>query len=140
MAHNLDAGFRPCFIRASLARASDAQRWATSTRMRKIRQLFLISLAVCVLPVAAHAQWASSKTEHDWRLSIGGHSFGLVQQAVYTVSLGSPSYRRTTIYLGPFYTTTTRFRAPWLAVVLLLPVGAAGVFVLARLLPGKRES
>ena len=31
MAHALDAGLRLCFIRASLARASDAHRWGYTT-------------------------------------------------------------------------------------------------------------
>ena len=107
--------------------------------MRKIRQLLLVTLVVCALPMVAHAQWASSQTEHDWRLNIAGHSFGLVQQAIYTVSLSYPSYRTTTIYLGP-YTTATRIPAAYAAGMMLLPVGAIGLFLLTRLLAQRREA
>src|SRR3954447_14835475 len=98
--------------------------------MREIRQLLLVALMLCALPLTGRAQWATTRTEHDWRLAIAGNSFGLIQEAIYTVSLESPNYRRTTIYLGPVYTTTTPFQVPHIALVLLL-VGATGLVVLA---------
>jgi hypothetical protein len=107
--------------------------------MCKIRQLFLTALVLCALTVEAHAQWASSSTEHDWRIAVGGCSFGIVQQAVYTISLSFPSSRHTTIYFGPVGTITTRFEAPFVAVVLLLPVGATAAFLVTRLLSGNRR-
>jgi hypothetical protein len=97
--------------------------------MRKTWQFLLVTLAFCSLPSAAHGQWASACTEHDWRVTIGGRSFGLVQKSVYTVSLSLPGCRYTTIYLGPVGTTTTRLRAPYVAAAPLLPLGAAGIFL-----------
>ena len=105
--------------------------------MRKIRQLLLVTLVVCAWPMVARAQWATSRTEHDWRLNIAGHSFGLVQEAIYTVSLSYPNYRTTTIYLGP-YTTTTRVPAAYAAVMMLLPAGTIGFLLLTRLLAQRR--
>lgn len=109
-------------------------------RMHRMRQLLLIILAVCALPVVAHAQDGYfhyfRRTEHDWRVSIGGSSFGLLQETIYN---GVPIGRETTIYCGPLGKTTTRLRAPYIAVVLLLPVAAAGV-LLVRGLSGKNES
>ncbi len=98
--------------------------------MREIRQLLLVALMLCALPLTGRAQWATTRIERDWRLAIAGNSFGLVQEAIYTVSLESPNYRRTTIYLGPVYTTTTRFQASHIALLLLL-VGATGLIALA---------
>ncbi len=47
------------------------------------RALFLAAFLVGASPIAAEAQWASFRIEHDWRLTLGDNSFGLVQTAVY---------------------------------------------------------
>jgi hypothetical protein len=107
--------------------------------MSKMRRLFLVGMAVCALPVAAQAQWASSRTEHDWRLSIRGYSFGLVQQAVYTASLAQPSFRQTTVYLGPLGSRTTSHRAAYLVTVVLVPAAAAVALLVMSVLRQKRE-
>lgn len=132
-------GFHIGRHRRGVSEATGAGRWATSTRMRKMR-LFLLLALVWALPVATHAQWLYTKTEHDWRLTIGGYSFGLVQKAIHTYTLNQPSYRETTIYLGPVYTTTRRCRAPCVAALLLLPAGTAGAALMMWLWPRKRET
>ena len=99
--------------------------------MRKFRKLLLVTLFVCVLPAAAHGQWARGRIEHDWRVAVGGYSYGLVQRASDTTGQDWGWCRTTTIYLGP-YTTTTHFRAAHVAMVLLLPIGAGGVLLLTR--------
>ena len=110
--------------------------WAASTRMRQIRHLLLVTLVVCALPIAAHAQWATSSNEHDWRLTIGGNSYGLLQRVTYFASYGVGGIRTTTICLGP-YTANTRLPAAYVAAMMFLPVGAT-LFLLARLFPQRR--
>jgi hypothetical protein len=74
--------------------------------------------------------------EHDWRLAIGGHSFGLVQQAdYYDFSHSRLICRTTTIYVGPFGATTTRVGAPFVAILLLLLLGVGGALFLMGLWP-----
>ncbi|SRR6266540_362545 len=104
--------------------------------MCRIRQCFLVILAAFAMPIAAHAQWATSRTEHDWRVSVGVNSYGLLQQEVYTIDLVH-GYRVTTIYFGSHTRSTTRFRADYVAVVTLLIVGTAGVLSSKKLLSGK---
>src|SRR6266571_8694324 len=106
--------------------------------MRKIRQVLLVALVMFAWPMAAHAQWGISYNEHDWRITVGAKSYGLVQKFSSFTSVTNGT-RQTTIYLGP-YATTTRLRAPWVAAVLLLPVGGAGLLLLTRFLPEKRGS
>ena len=100
--------------------------------------VFLVALAVITCPMAAHAQWGISYNEHDWRITVGGKSYGLVQEFCSFTSITN-GFRQTTIYFGP-YTTATRFRAPWVTVVLLLPLGGAGLLLLTRFLPENRGS
>jgi hypothetical protein len=79
--------------------------------------------------------------EHDWRLAIGGHSFGLVQQGdYYDFSHTQLISRTTTIYLGPLGALTARAAAPFVAVLLLLLLGVGGGLLLMGLWPGKREA
>lgn len=106
--------------------------------MRRIRHCFLMTLLVCTSPFVAHAQWAATITEHDWRVRVGGHFYGLVQQVTYVgVRIGGT--RRTTIYVGR-YAAETRIPAAYVATVILLPVGVLGLFVLRGLLGQKNES
>ena len=102
-----------------------------------MRQSLVVALVAFALPLAAHAQWASSLIEHEWLITIGGNSYGLVQRV--TDSAGVRRERTTTVCLGS-YTTTTRVRAAYLALLMLLPVGALGVVLLPRLSPGKSGS
>ena|ERR1035437_2827308 len=105
--------------------------------MCKIRQLLFVILVVCAMPIAAQAQWAFSRTEHDWRISVGANSYGLLQQEVYTIDLVHGT-RITTIYFGSHTWATTRFRADYIAALSLLIVGTVVVLSLKRLLSGKR--
>src|SRR5690348_12410616 len=79
-------------------RHRSAFRWAASMHLRRVRQCFLMSLLLCASPFAAHAQWATTETEHDWRLTIAGRPYGLVQRVRY-VGARIGGTRRTTIYL-----------------------------------------
>jgi hypothetical protein len=75
------------------------------------------------MPVAAQAQWATTRTEHDWRISVADGSYGLLQQQVYTFDLVH-GYRRTTVYFGP-HTWSTDFRAEYIvaAALMILVIG-----------------
>ncbi len=97
----------------------------------------VLILAVCTMPLAAQAQWATGHTEHDWRISVGANSYGLLQEEVYTIDLVHGT-RITTIYFGSRTWTTTRFRADDIAALSLLIVGAVGALSLKKLLSGKR--
>jgi hypothetical protein len=107
--------------------------------MGKIRELLLVALAVCALPRAAHAQDGGYIiTEHDWRLTIGGTSYGLSQTAWGKAGRYS-GHRTTTIYLG-HYTANTRIPAAYVAVTFLLPAGVMGFVLLPALWLRKRVS
>ncbi len=94
-----------------------------------------MTVLVCALPFAAHAQWGTTETEHDWRLTIAGRSYGLVQQVTYVgARLGGT--RTTTIWLGS-YAAKSRIPAVYLATIVLLPVTVLGCFLLTGLLRNK---
>lgn len=104
-------------------------------------RLLLLAASIGAWPGFANAQWATSKTEHDWRLTIGESSYGLVQTAVYMSSTEHEDYRTTTIHLGPWSTSTTRFRAPQIAgaaLFLLVVAGVGCVFAVRRASRGSR--
>ena len=103
----------------------------------RIALVTVVIVILCAVPSIAHAQWAHGYIEHDWRVIIGGNSYGLVQQVTDTTGVGG--YRTTTIYLGP-YRTTTHFRAAYFAVALLLPMAAGGVLSVVRLLASNKRS
>jgi hypothetical protein len=106
------------------------------THMRTIRQYLLMTVVVCASPFAAHAQWATLETEHDWRLTIAGRPYGLVQQVSYVgARLGGT--RMTTICLGSF-AAKTRIPAAFVATMFLLPVAVLGCFVMTGLFRQKR--
>jgi hypothetical protein len=65
-------------------------------RLRTLLILLAFLPPVLVLPASVHAQWATTRVEHDWTLAIGEHRFGLEQ----TMTLPG-SYRTTTVHLGP---------------------------------------
>ena len=109
---------------------------AATIRMCRIRQCFLVILAAFAMPIAAQAQWATSRAEHDWRIFVGANSYGLLQQEVYTIDLVH-GYRVTTIYFGCHTSSATRFRANYGAVMTLLIVGTVGVLSSKKLLSGK---
>jgi hypothetical protein len=109
-------------------------------RGRGVRLICLLALVAFTLPVTAFAQWSMTKTEHDWQLSIGGYSFGLVQKAHYFTSRDVPTYRQTTICLGPLGSATTRLQAPYIAAALILLVAAGVAFPAMSRLRGKEES
>jgi hypothetical protein len=113
------------------------QRKATSTGMREIRQVLLMVWLIGTLPVAAQAQWATSRIEHDWRVTINGNSYGLAQEFFSTFStvLGT---RTTTIYFGQ-HTFRTSLPAVCVAALTVASVGAVPFLLLAILRP-KRET
>lgn len=106
--------------------------------MGRIRQYVVMSLLACAPPFAAHAQWATTVTEHDWRLTIAARPYGLLQRVHY-VGARIGGTRTTTLCLGP-YTANTRVPAACVATVILLPVGVVGLLVLRGLFPGKKQS
>lgn len=96
--------------------------------MRKIQKLFFVAWTACILPTAAHAQDGGYFIpEHDWRLSIGGTSYGLLQTTWST----RPT-RTTTICLG-HYTFNTHLPAAGVAAMFLLPTGVLGFLLLRGL-------
>jgi hypothetical protein len=110
-----------------------ASGWAARTGMRKIRQLLLATLMACAFPLAVYGQWASNYKEHDWRLTISGNSYGLVQDIT---DWGLGPIRATTICVGP-HTLSTRFPAVYIVAALtLLPMG---VFLLTSPPNRRRE-
>ena len=102
--------------------------------MRRNRNLLLAILALLLLPIAAHGQWARSRTEHDWSVTLGGQAFGIVQRSVDMTGAEWGWQRVTTIYVGS-YSITTRLRAGCVALGLLLPIGFGGFLAASLLLP-----
>lgn len=94
-------------------------------------RLSWLLLTLCALPTAAQAEWATTDIEHDWRATLGGNSFGLVQQVTYFTARGFGGDRKTLVCLGPF-TIATRVRAPFVAALVILPCGAIGLWALTR--------
>src|SRR5579871_6367716 len=105
-----------------------------------VRQLVLATCLMFAWPGIVSAQWATTRIEHDWCVTIGGSSIGLVQRAVYFVDLTHVSQRETIIYLGPFPSVTTRFRANQIAVATLAAVGTITAFAVCKVLPRSREA
>ena len=103
---------------------------------RNIRQLLLMAGLIGALTVTAHAQWATSRTEHDWRISINGNSYGLTQDFFSTWSTVHGT-RTTTIYFGQ-RTFRTRLPAIGAAALAVASAGAAALF-LFTMLPVKHE-
>jgi hypothetical protein len=106
-------------------------------RMRKIRLFLLIAWVVLSSPIAAHAQWATSRIEHDWRVSIGGSSFGLTQEffSTFSTTFGS---RTTVIYFGRY---TVRTGLPGVCVVALAITlfGTACLFLVTKVVRAKES-
>jgi len=90
--------------------------------MCKIKQLLLVVMFIGALPVAAHAQWATSRIEYDWRVNIGDNSYGVTQEFFSTFStvIGT---RTTTIQFG-HHTFDTRLPAVCVAALAVLSLGA----------------
>lgn len=105
-------------------------------RMRRIRLLVLLIWMIWVLPGAAHAQWAIRRIEHDWRVRIGGNSFGLTQEffSTFSTTIGT---RTTNIYIGQF-TVHTRLPAIWVAALAVTLVGTACIFAIPNLVDKNR--
>jgi hypothetical protein len=97
--------------------------------MHNIRKLLLMIVLVGALPIAAHAQWATSRIEHDWRITINGNSYGLEQRftSTYSLTLG---WRTTTIFFGQ-HTFRTNLPAVWVAALALAPLVAVAFFLVA---------
>jgi hypothetical protein len=108
-------------------------------KLKPLLPLLLAASVIWIIPLAAQAQWASSEIEHDWRVSIGGQSFGLQQQVTYFATPGLGGQRTTTLYLGP-YTTTTRLPAAFVAAGVLLPFAAMLALMLAKRAPSNQKS
>ena len=80
-------------------------------------------------PVAAQAQWATSRIEHDWRVTITGNSYGLTQEFFSTWSTVH-GRRTTTIYFGQ-HTFRTRLPALSVAALTFAFVGIVAFFLFA---------
>jgi len=91
----------------------------------KIRQFLLLAVLMSAPSTAARAQNYRHYVEHDWRINVGGNSYGLVQEV-----LGPPDRRTTSICLGG-RTFTTRLRATHMATLMFVLLVAAGFFLLA---------
>lgn len=105
-------------------------------RMRRIRQYCAVTFLVWASFFAAHAQWATTVSEHDWRLTIAGRPYGLVQRVSY-VGARIGGTRRTTICLGP-YAAETPIPAAFVAAAILLTVSVLGFMVMSGLFRQKR--
>jgi hypothetical protein len=103
------------------------------------RQLLLAAGLIFAWPGILSAQWAATRIEHDWQLTVGGSSVGLVQKAVYFVDLTEVNHRETTIYLGPFPSITTRFRAGPIAIAMFAVVGFMAAFPVCRMVARDRD-
>ena len=90
--------------------------------MHKTCFCLLLMLAYSAMPRMAQAQWATSRTEHDWRMTTGDYAYGLVEMTVYQSRLTSGT-RITTIYVGPFSWSTLRVGAVQIVAGLLLALG-----------------
>ena len=106
----------------------------------RVRQLLLATCFIFAWPGIVSAQWAATRIEHDWQLTIGGSSVGLVQKAVYFVNLTEVNHRETTVYLGPFPSITTRFRAGQIAGAVLVAGGMIAAFPVCRILARDRNA
>lgn len=89
--------------------------------MPRMRQLLLIIALLGALPIATRAQWATHYPEHDWRVSIGGNSYGLQQEFFSTVSLTLGTHT-TTIYFGR-HTFRTALPAVWVVTLAAVAIG-----------------
>jgi len=96
-------------------------RLANFILSRKIRRLLVMPGLIGALPIAAHAQWAILRIEHDWRVTINGNSYGLTQEFLSTWSTVHGT-RTTTIYSGQ-HTLRTRLPAVCVAALALAFVG-----------------
>ena len=107
--------------------------------MRKFSQFLFLVAMIGTLPIGAHAQWATSRVERDWRVTINGSPYGLTQEFFSTFStiVGT---RTTTLYLGP-HTYRTRLPAVCVATLAVVPlVGAVALLLFAMLPEGYRTS
>ena len=91
-------------------------------------QLFLfwlVPIAALVMPNSVSAQWADSRCEHDWTLTVGQRTFGLRQH------LHLPGDRRTTtVCLGNTMVESELRAAPWAAMI-IIPTGILVIAVVA---------
>src|SRR5689334_15735390 len=95
--------------------------------LRIIRLLLTAMILVGAIPQTANAQSFSSYIEHDWRVTIGGNSYGLVQEVLMPFGL-----RTTAICVGR-HAFTTRLRAPSVAAFGLMLLAGAGLYFFTRL-------
>jgi hypothetical protein len=96
---------------------------------RGFRKLFCLLLLLTTFPIAAQAQWATSRVEHDWRITINGNSYGLEQRFTSTFSTVA-GWRTTTIFFGQ-HTFRTNLPAVWVAALALAPLLAVAFFLVA---------
>jgi hypothetical protein len=82
---------------------------------RIVNRHWLWLLVILLWPVPAAAQ-PLFETEHDWRITIGEHSYGLWQ-----VVQQPGEFRQTTIWCGP-WVFHTRLRAAEVAAIALGPL------------------
>ena len=92
----------------------------------KIREFLLMTVLMSAFPLGAHAQSYYQYVEHDWRIAICGHSYGLVESV-----FAPPTIRTTTISFGR-HTFTTKLRAPHIAALAAVSFGSAGLLLLTR--------
>lgn len=99
--------------------------------MRRIQSFLLLIWLMSALTTTAHAQWATRRVEHDWRVRIGGNSYGLTQEFFSTFSTTAGT-KTTIIYLGP-HTYSTNLPAVWVTGLTLLPLGMVSFFLVSNL-------
>lgn len=93
-----------------------------------LRNLFwLVALAALAPPTSVCAQWADTRCEHDWTLTVGEQTFGLRQQ------VHLPGERRTTTICLGSKLVESELRAFPLAAIIILPMGILGIAVVAAI-------
>jgi hypothetical protein len=91
-----------------------------------LRELFgLVLVAALVLPNSLSAQYADTRCEHDWTLTIGDRTFGL-RQYVHV-----PGERRTTTVFLSETMVESQLRAAPLAAMIIIPTGILVIAVVA---------
>jgi hypothetical protein len=93
--------------------------------MRKTRRLLFLIVLACAIPTTSQAQWALHYVKHDWRVAIGGGSYGLTEEfsSFFSPTVGTTT---TTIYLGGI-TWQTSLPAVWVVGLPLLGMVGVGV-------------
>jgi hypothetical protein len=95
-------------------------------QVNRFRPIVLIVVLLCASTIKGHGQWAIRYAEHDWRITIGSQSYGLVQEFFSTYSRVHGT-RTTFIYFGS-HTFRTRVPASWITAFAALALTLVVVF------------